>query len=238
MRESSAVRFASAAVGSLVTLCDMPFLDRLVKRLLPREDRFFELLVRGAEIAVRSSEVMQRLCDATDHAVRMSLVKESRDVEHAADAIIHEVYDALNRTFVTPFDRSDIYDLATHLEDIVDLNHATAMQLEVHAINELPDGAPELGALIVQAANVALRAVKKLRGLKELDGIRADCTEMSKLEHDGDAIYRAQMKELFRTEKDAIRLIQHKEFLEGLERTLDAVDHTGKVLSAIVIKNG
>jgi len=233
-----AVVFASADGTTLVTLCAMPLLDRLVKQLLPREDRFFDLLVKGAEIAVRSSEVMERLCQAGDDAAREALIKESRDVEHAADAVIHEVYDALNRTFVTPIDRSDIYDLATHLEDIVDLNHATAMQLEVHAINELPKGSAQIAALTVKATNVALRAVTKLRGLKLLDQIRADCTEMSRLEHDGDDIYRAQMKELFRTEKDAIRLIQHKEFLEGLERTLDAVDHTGKVLSAIVIKNG
>ncbi len=216
----------------------MPLLDRLVKQLLPREDRFFDLLVKGAEIAVGSSEVMERLCQARTEDSREALIKESRDIEHAADAVIHDVYDALNRTFVTPIDRSDIYDLATHLEDIVDLNHATAMQLELHLIDDLPKGSAELAALTVKASRVALQAVMKLRGLKLLDQIRADCTEMSRIEHDGDDIYRAQMKQLFRTEKDAVRLIQHKEFLEGLERTLDAVDHTGKVLSAIVIKNG
>lgn len=216
----------------------MPFIDRLVKQLLPREDRFFDLLVKGAEIAVRSAEVMERLCLAADMTAREALLREMRDVEHAADGVIHEVYDALNRTFVTPIDRSDIYDLATHLEDIVDLNHGTAMQLEVHAINELPKGSAELAALTIKASQIALTAVTKLRGLKLLGEIRGHCTEMSKIEHEGDDIYRAQMKDLFRTEKDAVRLIQHKEFLEGLERTLDAVDHTGKVLSAIVIKNG
>ncbi|MFO0000957.1 MAG: DUF47 domain-containing protein, partial [bacterium] len=95
-----------------------------------------------------------------------------RDIEHAADAVIHEVYDALNRTFVTPIDRSDIYALATHLEDVVDLNHATAMQLEVHAMDRIPQGAAELATLSVKAALEVQQAVKKLRTLKNLEKIR------------------------------------------------------------------
>src|SRR5690606_9240722 len=182
-------------------------------------------------------QLMLRLCEA-DAASRDALVLEMRDVEHAADAVIHEVYNALNRTFVTPIDRSDIYQVATHLEDIVDLNHATAMQLEVHAMDVLPLGSVDLARLVVAASEEALLAVTKLRGLKALDEIGAHCKQMSRLEHDGDEIYRQQMARLFREEKDAIRLIQHKEFLEGLERILDAVDHTGSALLAVVIKNG
>jgi uncharacterized protein Yka (UPF0111/DUF47 family) len=222
----------------LLTPCVMPLIDRLVKMLLPREDRFFDLLVKGAEIAEQSAHVMKRLCEDADGAERSALVKEMQDVEHAADAVIHEVYDALNRTFVTPIDRSDIYDLATHLEDIVDLNHATAMQLEVHVIGSIPEGSLELASLCVQAGAEVKAAVEKLRGLKHLDQVRAHCTQTSRLEHEGDVIYRGQMKALFRNEQNAVRLIQHKEFLEGLERVLDAFDHTGGSLSAIVIKNG
>lgn len=223
----------------LLTPCVMPLIDRLVKMLLPREDRFFDLLVKGAEIAESSTHIMKRLCEDGDGAGRTALVKEMQDTEHAADAVIHEVYDALNRTFVTPIDRSDIYDLATHLEDIVDLNHATAMQLEVHVIGSIPAGSLELANLCVQAGAEVKAAVEKLRGLKHLDQVRAHCTQTSRLEHEGDVIYRGQMKALFRNEEqNAVRLIQHKEFLEGLERVLDAFDHTGGSLSAIVIKNG
>jgi uncharacterized protein Yka (UPF0111/DUF47 family) len=216
----------------------MPLIDRLVKTLLPREEGFFDLLERGAETAVKAADVMNRLCATEDPHERAALLKEMKDVEHAADAVIHEVYDALNRTFITPIDRSDIYGLATHLEDVVDLNHATAMQLEVHAISVLPQGAVDLAALSVKAAAEVQQAVLKLRGLKRLDEIRGHCTTLSRFEHDGDDVYRRQMAHLFRTETNAVRLIQHKEFLEGLERILDAFDHTGAVLSAIIIKNG
>ncbi len=216
----------------------MPLVDRLVKMLLPREEGFFDLLEKGAKIASQSAAVMHKLCAQSDAEGRAGIIVEMRDVEHAADAVIHEVYDALNRTFVTPIDRSDIYDLATHLEDIVDLNHATAMQLEVHAIDQLPEGAVGLAELCVKAAAEVEAAVSKLRGLKRLGEVREHCKATSKLEHDGDEIYRRQMAHLFRSESNAVRLIQHKEFLEGLERVLDAFDHTGGALSAIVIKNG
>jgi len=212
--------------------------DRLVKLLLPREDHFFDLLEQGADCAARSGKLLGKLCDTGTVDGREAIVKELHDVEHEADAVIHDVFDTLNRTFVTPIDRSDIYSLATHLEDVVDLNHATAMQLRVHAMDDLPDGAKELGQLIAAASEEAKAAVSLLRGMKKLDEIRKHCHQLSKLEHDGDEIYRSRVGILFRTEKNAVRLIQHKEFLEGLERALDACDHTGHALSAIVIKNG
>ncbi len=215
----------------------MPLIDRIVKVLLPREDGFFDLLEKGAAIAETATQLMVRLC-AAEATARPGILKEIVDVEHAADAVIHEVYDALNSTFVTPIDRSDIYALASQLEEIVDLNHATAMLLEVYAMEHLPAGANALAELAVTAASEAKSAVGKLRGLKRLDEIRVHCKKMSQLEHDGDNIYRKQMNMLFRSEQNAVRLIQHKEFLQGLEGVVDAIDHTGGVLSAIVIKNG
>jgi uncharacterized protein Yka (UPF0111/DUF47 family) len=214
------------------------WVDRLVKMLLPREDHFFDLLEKGANVAAKSGQLLAKLCAANDAKTREDIVIELGDVEHEADAIIHEVYDALNRTFVTPLDRSDIYSLATQLEDVVDLNHATAMQLRVHAMDDLPAGSKEMGELIAAASEEAKVAVSLLRGMKKLEEIRKHCHQLSKLEHDGDEIYRSRVGLLFKEEKNAVRLIQHKEFLEGLERALDACDHTGHALSAIVIKNG
>lgn len=214
------------------------WIDRVVKLLLPREDHFFDLLEKGAACAARSGNLLAQLCATESGEARDKVVATLGDVEHEADAVIHEVYDALNRTFVTPLDRSDIYSLATQLEDVVDLNHATAMQLRVHAMEDLPAGSKELGELIAAASEEAKTAVSLLRGMKKLDDIRKHCTQLSKLEHDGDEIYRSRVGALFKNEKNAVRLIQHKEFLEGLERALDACDHTGHALSAIIVKNG
>lgn len=215
----------------------MTVLDRAVKFLLPREEGFFDLLERGAACARDSGAVLRDLCHSGTQEERKAKLAQLRDVEHAADAVIHETYDALNKTFVTPLDRSDIYQLGNHLEEIVDLNHATAMQLIVHSMDDIPEGSQQLSELIQQATNEVAQAVKLLRNLKQLDRVPEHTKRLSQLEHDGDEIFRQRVGALFREEKNAVRLIQHKEFLEGLERSLDACDHVGTALKTIVIKN-
>jgi uncharacterized protein Yka (UPF0111/DUF47 family) len=211
-------------------------LDRAVKWLLPRETHFFDLLERGAACAVQSGVVLVELCRAPQTS-REDIIRRLREIEHDADSVIHDVYDALNRTFVTPIDRTDIYTLATDIEEIVDLNHATANQITVHVLEDLPEGSIDLALLIHRAALEIEMGVKLLRSLKQLEKVKTHCAALNQLEHDGDDIYRARIGALFRSEKNAVRLIQHKEFLEGLERTLDACDQVATALETIVIKN-
>ena len=216
----------------------MPLIDRIVKMLLPKEDSFFDLLERGADCAVDAAIALEAICTAPTSEARTVAIQKLQDIEHRADAVIHETYDALNRTFVTPIDRTDIYTLATDLEEVVDLHHATAMQTEIHAIQEMPNGTQELVSFLQQATQEMRAAVRILRNMKGLEQIRVHARNLSNLEHQGDDVFRSCIKNLFRHEKDAVRLIQHKEFLEGLERTLDACDHLGTALMTVVIKNG
>jgi uncharacterized protein Yka (UPF0111/DUF47 family) len=212
------------------------WIDRAVKWLLPREEHFFELLERGAGL-VREVGALLAECCAVAPGDREPLVARMHQLEHESDAVIAEVYEALNRTFVTPLDRSDIYQLATALEGIVDDVFGTALQFVVHAMDDLPPGSCELSELIRRACEAVEAAVGDLRGLKEPDRIREQCGLLDRLESEGDRIFRTNIAEMFRTESDAIRLIKYKEFLEGLEDTLDACDDVGSALLTILIKN-
>ncbi len=213
------------------------WLDRAVKWLLPREEHFFDLLEKGSASVLRSGEILVECCEAKSAAEREDAVQRMTDEEHASDRVIHEVYDQLNKTFVTPLDRSDIYALATDLENVVDRVHGTITQIVVHAMEDLPPGSAELAQKINQACKEIDGAVKLLRNLKQIDEIQARCKALAQLEHDGDQIFRAQIGEMFRAEKDAVRLLKHKEFLEGLENTLDACDDVANALESLVIKN-
>jgi uncharacterized protein Yka (UPF0111/DUF47 family) len=195
------------------------------------------MLERGAGCARRCSALLEDCCRESTHAARAALVERMHEIEHEADRVAAEVYEALNRTFVTPIDRSDIYSLASTLEATVDDIFATALQLNVHAMDDLPAGSCELTALIRQAGEAIEAAVGDLRGLKDPGAIRERCDLLNRLESEGDRVYRTQVGEMYRTERDAIRLLKHKEFLEGLERTLDACNDVGDALSSIVIKN-
>ncbi|MEW5847282.1 MAG: DUF47 family protein [Myxococcota bacterium] len=208
-----------------------------MKWLLPREEHFFDLLEKGADCALTSATLLRDCCAAQSYAEREGFVSKMREAEHAADKVIHEVYEALNRTFVTPLDRSDIYELATQLENITDLVNATGQQVVVHAMDDVPAGSLEIAKHIVSACEHLQAAVRNLRGLKQLDQIRQRCKAVYQLEHDGDQVFRQRIGELFRTEKDAIHLLKHKEFLESLEHTLDVCDDVANALETVVIKN-
>ena len=214
------------------------WLDRAVKWLLPREEHFFDLLERGAACALDASGLLVECCEANDLPERLAIVVKIGDAEHAADQVIHEVYEALNKTFVTPLDRSDIFTLATHLERVVDEVKETSTQIVMHAIQDMPQGSVELSRKIDASCREIEQAVKLLRGLKQLEVIRQHCKAVYQLEHDGDQVFRASIVHVFNTEKDAIALLKHKEFLEGLERTLDVCDDVANSLDTLVIKNG
>lgn len=213
------------------------WIDRAVKWLLPREEHFFEMLEHGAARALEISALLVDCCAAASHAERAAIVERMRLVEHEADRVIAAVYEALNRTFITPLDRADIYSLAMSLEEVADAVFATALQVVVHAMEDLPGGSNELAALIFQSADAMVAAVADLRGMRDPAGIRARCELLDRLESEGDRIYRTQLAAMFRAETDAIRLIKYKEFLEGLERTLDACADVSDALRTVVIKN-
>lgn len=213
------------------------WLDRAVKWLLPREEHFFDLLERGSASALRSGALLVECCEAKTAAAREAAVARMTDEEHAADRVIHDVYEALNKTFVTPLDRSDIYALSTSLENVTDRVHGTVMQIVVHAMEDVPEGSVDLAAKVKEACEEINSAVKLLRNMKQLDQIRKHCKAVTQLEHDGDQVFRARIGEMFKTEKDAVRLLKHKEFLEGLERALDECDDVANSLEALVIKN-
>jgi uncharacterized protein Yka (UPF0111/DUF47 family) len=213
------------------------WLDRAVKWLLPREEHFFDMLERGAQCAVDAGKLLEECCSLDSEAAREPVVNRLRDAEHAADRVIMEVYEALNKTFVTPLDRSDIYALATELENVVDRINSTASQSRVHALEDLPEGSLDLARCVREATQRMQDGVKVLRTLKNLKEVTAACDAIHKLEHDGDQVYRSRMSALYKHEKDAIRLIKHKEFLEGLEYTLDVCDDVANALENVVIKN-
>src|SRR4029077_1517101 len=148
------------------------WIDRAVKWLLPRETHFFDLIERGAARAHEISALLAERCAATAQADREAIVERMHVVEHEADRVIAEVYEALNRTFVTPLDRSDIFSLAVSLEEVADAVFATALKFVAHAIDDLPGGSRELAALVLQSCEVIQAAAADVRDMKNLPGIR------------------------------------------------------------------
>lgn len=211
--------------------------DRVIRWLLPKEEHFYDLLEKGADSLRDAGRLIALCCRERDFKKREEIIQQIRESERRSDRIIAETYVALNDTFVTPIDRSDIYELATDMEKISDAIFGTALQIIVHAIEDLPPGSEELADLIEKACEAIYQGVCAIRVIKDPEAILGHKATLEALEHEGDRVFRERTGAMFKSEKDAVRLIKHKEFLEGLERALDDCDDVGSILGNIVINN-
>jgi len=190
----------------------------------------FEGMARGA---VEAAGVLEQLfTDSRDqletHAAKI------KDIEHRCDRMVHELVRELNRTFITPFDREDIHDLGTAMDDIVDLVDATASRAVLFRVGGEVHGAAALAKVIRRQAEEILLAVTRL---KEPDHILEQCRRIKEMETEGDRLYREAMAHLFATSTDAIFVIKAKELIEVLEAGTDAGDRIAIVLERIVLKH-
>ena len=201
-------------------------------RLIPREVRFFELFVDLAAAIQDGSRVLVEMLDKMDDMDARA--EKIRDLEHHGDNITHEIMTKLNQTFITPFDREDIHELSSHLDDVLDLVEAASNRMILYKITERSQPAVELAQIIVRCADRMHTAVGSLEGR---NNILEHCIELNRLENDGDRISRAAIADLFESESNPIALIKRKELLEVLENAIDRCEDVANVLETVVLKN-
>jgi predicted phosphate transport protein (TIGR00153 family) len=202
-------------------------------RFVPQRREFFELFSRASSNAVDIGRLLVQLLDRfpTDGAELISRIKEH---EHTGDDLTTEVVALLNRTFVTPFDRDDIFRLASAIDDVCDYVDETADNLGSYGVSEVPRHAREQADVILRATIQLDEAIQLLQGFKDsstqLNALRA-------LEDEGDRLLRDGVGELFRSGADALTVIRWKDIHEGLEEAVDACENAADVLDAILVKN-
>lgn len=216
----------------------MSWIQGFIRWFLPEEGRFFDYLDAAAQSSVEAAQLFGELTQARGRDAQLVLVERIREAEHAGDKAKKDMADALNRTFVTPLDREDLYLLTSSIENVSDFIAATANHLTVHQMESLPLGTNELAMILIKATEQFREAVALLRTNKDAARVRAVVQSLHYLEHEADVIFRLRLGDLFANEKDAITLIKHKEFLEGLEDAVDRCASVGTSLEAILIKNG
>lgn len=216
----------------------MNWLQRLIRFMVPHEEHFFDYIESAAKAADDAAKFFMELAQAESRDARLVFVERIRDAEHAGDKAKKDMGDALDTTFITPLDREDLFTLTGTLESVSDFISSTANHLTVHQMDTLPEGTRELSAVLLKATGQFLEATGYLRSNTNYEKIRALCASIHGLEHDADVIFRTRLGDLFANEKDAIQLIKHKEFLEGLENSVDRCASVATVLEAIIIKNG
>jgi predicted phosphate transport protein (TIGR00153 family) len=202
-------------------------------RLTPQKREFFDLYSRASANTVEISRLLVELLERFP-VEDGDLITRIKEREHEGDHLTHEVVDLLNRTFVTPFDRDDMYRLAGAIDDICDHVDEAASNLGTYGVDRVPEKAVEQARVIHQAARNLDAAVQRLEGFKDS---QAQLIELRRLEDDGDRLVRDAVGELFNTVQDPIAIIRWKDIHERLEEACDALENAADVLEAILVKN-
>lgn len=201
---------------------------------LPRENDFFTLFkkINSAqnEIAGLLKELSNNFSDGEEYQ------KRAKEIEHKADTVTHEIINKLNRTFITPFDREDIYLLANELDDIIDLIENVIHNIHVYDITEKRAEFDEFAILIVEAADKLDQLFTHFQELKKTDLLTKTKIQIHELEDKGDMIFCEALNSLFKTEKDPIALMKWKDILEDLEKVMDKYQRVSDIIEGIVVK--
>lgn len=201
-------------------------------RLTPRETSFYEMFAASADNLVIAANILTELLGVEPEA-RGDVAKRMRAAEHAADETTHRIYQQLNSSFITPFDRQDIYQLAGRLDDVVDHMDAAVDLVVLYQVGELPGAVTDQIEVLVRAAELTADAMRRLRSMKDLSDY---WIEVNRLENQADQVYRKLLAHLFGGGYEALEVLKLKDIVEELEAAADAFEHVAHTVESIVVK--
>jgi len=200
-------------------------------RLTPREDSYYDLFADSANNIVSASRLLVEII--SDGSDRVALAERMRACEHAGDERTHAIMRRLNESFITPFDREDIYRLASNLDDVMDYMEAAADLIVLYQIEHLPKEVIRQVEVLERASELTAEAMPRLRSMKNLNEY---WIEINRLENQADQIYRRLLAKLFGGEYDALTVLKMKEVIDQLEMAADAFEHVANTIESIALK--
>jgi predicted phosphate transport protein (TIGR00153 family) len=200
-------------------------------RLTPRETSFYTYFNQAANNLVVGAELIDKM--VVSGSDRTTLAERLSDVEHDSDEVTHLVFKLLNTTFVTPFDREDIYRLGSSLDDVMDELEAAGSLIALYGLDVLPDEVRQVVEVLVRCARVTADAMPRLQTLTDMESY---WIEANRLENEADQVYRRLLGRLFSGEYDTLTVLKMKEVADVLENAADAFEHVANAVETIAVK--
>ena len=202
-------------------------------KFTPKEPKFFPLLNGLAEVSSKSAIALIDCVENNDPGI----LQKIRNLEHEGDRIIEKIYYELNDTFITPFDREDISNLANRLDDVTDLIYGCAKRITFYKPKQMPEAAKKIAQMVKEGCEYLLKTVERLALLKKnAADIEKYCNQLHLIENDADEVFQNFTVELFDNNTDAIEVIKLKDILDVLEDITDEIDHIGKIIKTMIVK--
>lgn len=206
-------------------------------KFTPKEPKFFPILKEMSDVMLVASDLIIECVQKSDHESAIEYYKKIKEQERKGDTLSNRIFDELNTTFITPFDREDINHLSSRMDDVTDYINSCAKRIVLYNPKQMPESAIELARLIKEAATCIGKAVDELDVLKkDSKKIKQYCNELHDIENKADDVYEHFIIDLFEKEKDGIEIIKLKEIMYELEKATDAAEYVGKIIKTIIVK--
>jgi len=204
----------------------------LLQRFMPREEGFFDLFAKQADnVVVGAKALQQMLSHYTGVPEQAQSVKA---IEHEGDEITHGILTKLNQTFITPFDREDIHELCSQIDDVIDLIDAAASRFVLYRVDKVREGTLDLVKVLVSATVEVTAAV---HALSSPENALKHCIEINRYENESDRICRTLIAKLFDEETNPVQIIKWKEIFEVIETAVDKCEDVANVIEGVILKS-
>jgi len=212
-------------------------IDKILKFFVPKDHSFHPLFEEDAKNLVRAAELFKQMLSSTDPEYHEKIHKEIKNVEHVGDEITDKMYQHLNKSFITPFDREDIHELTAHIDDVVDSINGVSRRICLYKPKHLLPVYKQMADMIHEAAieiQTGIHCLSDAAANKE--EIARACAKVTAIEHKVDEYYYVAVAELFDKEKDAAELLKNNKILEILERCVDEEEDVTDTIKSMLIK--
>lgn len=211
--------------------------SKIFSLLAPKDIRFFPLFDQAAQNLVDASVLLHQLILTTDETQIKTLCQQIKELETRGDAISVQIYKELSGTFITPFDREDIQQLASSVDDVVDAIYRVATKIELFSPKSHSDKLVKITEILQHACLMIRDGVNNLNKMKNPKIIETACISINNDESEVDKLFHQGIYDLFHTETNAIELIKKKEILQTLEKAIDQAEDVSDVLKTILVKS-
>jgi predicted phosphate transport protein (TIGR00153 family) len=203
--------------------------------LSPKDDKFFDLFIENAHTIYETSLLFQDY--VKDTTCMEEKVIEIKNLERLSDNQQHNILNELNKTFITPFDREDIYSISKKMDDIVDYMEASASRFVMFNVTSIKGEVVDLVELVVKSCENVIKLMEQFKNMRNNDKLQEIIIEINKIEEEGDLLFRKAVRQLFIEDIPVLDVLKWREIYQYVENTLDACESVANIIEGVAMKN-
>jgi len=211
--------------------------SKIFQTIIPKENKFFPLFESASDNLLHTAELLRKLIHTIDIEKRITYINQIKECEHIGDDLIKTILNELNKTFIVPFEREDMFSLINSLDDVIDIIDGVSQRISYLKPKSYAPELEYMADALVMACNEIKTAVYSLKDMNHPERTIENCSHVNLIEKDSDEVFRKGISNLLKDEKDMVELIKKKEIFEVMEDTIDLAEDVTDIIRSIIVRN-